>query len=212
MPTNKFKEKIEELFSLIKKEKFADVTLKDGVTILRTEGDLATGVKATIVTQDGAIVPAADNEYELQDGSKVVIKSAVVDSITPAPVATPSAPSTDIPMAAAPVAPTAPADSTLAPSAPADDSTTDDKLAQVIDDLTSRVAALEEKLGEQISANTEMSKTVEKMAAEPGAPAVKRRNIADGVNPNAYSFSTEVADSLIDESGMNELIKFRLKK
>ena len=165
---SKFDKLLKELFAVIK-QKFADAELKDG-TCLRSEGELTTGSKVTLITADGAAMEATDGEYELKDGTVVTIKSGVIDSITDSSNPTP----TDEPMVKIPK-PSKDDNDTANVIQDAATPDSDDMLAQVIQDLTDRVAALEAAIGAQVAQSAEMSKTVEKFAAAPGAEPIKKK-------------------------------------
>lgn len=65
------------------KEIFVDAKLKDG-TQIKVEGDsVVEGAKVMVVTAEGEI-PAPDGVHELEDGSKVETKDAVIVKLEPA--------------------------------------------------------------------------------------------------------------------------------
>lgn len=65
------------------KEFFLDATLKDG-TQIKVEGDsVVEGAKVMVVSAEGEI-PAPDGVHELEDGSKVETKDAVIVKVEPA--------------------------------------------------------------------------------------------------------------------------------
>lgn len=171
------KQILKELFLASKREIFTDASLQDG-SIIRTDDDmLKVGSKVTLVSQDGTATPVADGSYTLEDGSILVVKSGVIDSITPAAAGTDAPapadttganPTSDEPasMDAVPtpvdgITPEQDAEQP-APSAPAADSDDVSQLIEIIKNLTDRVSALEEKV-----AGTKMA--VEKMSAAPAA-------------------------------------------
>ena len=176
------KEKLAELFMLVKKESFLDAKAQDG-SILRTADEaFKTGSQVVLISEDGTSAPAPDSSYVLEDGSTLVIKSGVVETITPASPdatatqpadATGANPTTDAPAAmdAAP-APT-PTEGTPAPQADSADGSDMDSLISIIQNLTDRVSALEAELS-----STKMSVT--KMSAAPAAAAFNTNASAKG--------------------------------
>jgi dihydroxyacetone kinase DhaKLM complex PTS-EIIA-like component DhaM len=64
------------------KEVFADAKLVDG-TIVRIAGDLASGSKVVVVT-DNAEIPAPDGTHDLEDGSQIETKDGVIVNVIPA--------------------------------------------------------------------------------------------------------------------------------
>lgn len=79
-----FLKKEEEVQPEVKEtfEEFLSVVLVDG-TKLMVEGEtLVEGAKVNVIT-DEAEVPAPDGEYELEDGTKVIIKDGLIETITP---------------------------------------------------------------------------------------------------------------------------------
>ena len=110
------KEGIEKLKGLIEKfnvepivtteESFTEAKLMDGVTIIQYDApELAQGVPVNVVTEEG-ILPMPDGEYELEDGSKLVVMGGLVaeyekaeevpagETNAPAAVAEPTTPAT----------------------------------------------------------------------------------------------------------------------
>lgn len=64
-------------FGFLKEEKFMDVKLVDG-NVLKIEGDsIAAGAKVMVVTEEGE-VPAPNGEYELEDGTKIIVAEGVI--------------------------------------------------------------------------------------------------------------------------------------
>jgi hypothetical protein len=163
------KEKLAELFMLVKKESFLDAKAQDG-SILRTADEaFKTGSQVVLISEDGTSAPAADGSYVLVDGSTLVIKSGVVETITPAspdatatpaPATTSANPTTDAPAAMA----DATAPDASAPSAAPADGTDMDSLISIIQNLVERVSALE-------ASTSDTAMSVEKMAAAPAAAA-----------------------------------------
>jgi len=162
---NEIKELLTKLFAL-SKVKFLDVTLQDG-SILRTEDDeLKQGSAVTLVSSDGSTADAQDGEYTLSDGSKVVIKSGVIDSVTPAAPATPTSDAAET-VADAKEAPT---DAT-----PADaDGANLESITNILQNLVSRIENIEKKLSETSQSTAAMKSQVEKFLKEPvGKPINK---------------------------------------
>ena len=110
------KEGIEKLKGLIEKfnvepivtteQSFTEAKLMDGVTIIQYDApELAQGVPVNVVTPEG-ILPMPDGEYELEDGSKLVVMGGLVaeyekaeevpagETNAPAAVAEPTTPAT----------------------------------------------------------------------------------------------------------------------
>ena len=162
---NEIVNKLKELFALTQ-VKFLDCVLQDG-SILRTEDEeLKQGSAVTLVSSDGSTADAQDGEYTLKDGSKAVIKSGIIDSITPA---APAAPTSD---AAETVA-----DAKDAPEAPATDENAGGNLemiTNILQDLVSRIENIEKKLSESSQSTAAMKSQVEKFMKEPvGKPINK---------------------------------------
>jgi len=75
--------KLMKQFGFLSKEVFLDAKLKDG-TAIKVEGDsVIEGAKVMVVTAEGEI-PAPDGVHELEDGSKVETKDAVIVKLEPA--------------------------------------------------------------------------------------------------------------------------------
>jgi hypothetical protein len=113
--------------------KLMDYKTKDGLT-LQWDGPAAVGADVSLLLADGTSVAADSGEYELEDGTKIVIVTGKVTEITPADMANQD-------MAVAPDA-TAAATTTNAPTNE-ELAATIDELRGVIADLSSRVDALE---------------------------------------------------------------------
>lgn len=79
---NKLKEKVDTFFSL--EQKFKDVKLADGVTVLSYDGEeLAQGMPVFVITDEGRL-PAPDGEHQLEDGTIVVTIGGLVAEVKPA--------------------------------------------------------------------------------------------------------------------------------
>lgn len=64
------------------KNKFEEVTLADGVTMVTIEPAVEPNASITVVAEDGTIVPMPVGEYELADGKVLVIKvEGVIDDV-----------------------------------------------------------------------------------------------------------------------------------
>ena len=75
--------KLMKQFGFLSKEVFLDAKLKDG-TAIKVEGDsVIEGAKVMVVTAEGDI-PAPDGVHELEDGSKVETKDAIIVKLEPA--------------------------------------------------------------------------------------------------------------------------------
>lgn len=189
--TIKIFEKLREIFNLTK-EHFADCTLTDG-SILRSEGDMIEGAKVSLVGADGTVTAVPDGDLVLSDGTKITVKSGVIATLI-APAAPAEATPTPADATAAPEAPAA-MDATPAETAPAAESVPTDApaateedsygdlaaVADAVNQLASRVAALENALNDAMTANTEMSKKLEAFAATPAATPVKRKEVTEEV-------------------------------
>ena len=161
--------KLKELFALTQ-VKFLDVTLQDGKTILRTTDDtVVEGSAVTLIGEGGTESDVADGEYTLSDGSKIVVKSGVVDSITPVATETPTSdadmekvknPSEHV-MDAAPGAPATPAE--------ADASATNDMVTQVLQNICDRLDNIEKSLQANSKSTAAMKKEFNEFKKEPGA-------------------------------------------
>jgi len=77
----KYKDKLNQIKALLSLEvKLAQMTLADGITIIEAE-EFEPEYSVGIVTPDG-IVPMPVGEYELQDGSMVVVEvEGIIDSV-----------------------------------------------------------------------------------------------------------------------------------
>lgn len=159
-----------EILALTKKEAFFDAKLSDG-SIVRTDDEaIKQGSKLTLISEDGVVSPVADGDYTLEDGTKITVKSGVVEAIVAAEAttsedasvadATTVNPTVDAPAVMADT--TAPTEAPAETSAPAEGDLA--QLLEILKNLTDRVASLEEEIK-----GTKMS--VEKMAAAPAAKA-----------------------------------------
>lgn len=64
--------------------KFKEAKLKDGLTIIKYDGDMpAVGMPVMTITEQGEL-PLPDGEYELEDGTYMVIVGGVISEIKPA--------------------------------------------------------------------------------------------------------------------------------
>lgn len=87
------KEKAKEAIQLLREaffgteQKFKEAKLKDGVTIIKYDGDMpAVGMPVMTITEQGEL-PLPDGEYEMEDGAMMVIVNGVVSEIKPAEAA-----------------------------------------------------------------------------------------------------------------------------
>jgi len=73
---------LKSLFSKFNEDavKLSEVKLKDGSTLV-VEGDSAIVGASVLVVTDGGNVPAPDGEYELEDGSIIVIGSGKIAEV-----------------------------------------------------------------------------------------------------------------------------------
>lgn len=62
-----------------------DAKLKDGITLVRVEGEeFAKGLNINVIDEAGVLSPLLAGEYELEDGTKlVVVEDGVIDSVEP---------------------------------------------------------------------------------------------------------------------------------
>lgn len=168
------KEKFRDLIKELKNENFTDVQAADGTTYrIEGSGPAAQGNKITCIGADGTETPAPDGPVTLSDGTSVVVKNGVIDSITPASSDATAAPATDTkPTPNTPPADTAtpamaatPADSaaplTVDNNAPQDaqtsTSSTDPKVIEALQMIMDRLDALESKSSETTMAVEHMS-------------------------------------------------------
>lgn len=90
-------------------QKFKDVKLNDGTTIVSYDGDMpAQGMPLFVVTPEGRI-PAPDGEHVTEDGTTIVVIGGLIAEVKEAEVEEPEV------EGAAPVAPAAPVESAAAP-------------------------------------------------------------------------------------------------
>ena len=164
---NEIINKLKELFALTQ-IKFLDTTLQDGKTIIRTpDATIVAGSAVTLVGADGTESDVADGEYTLQDGTKIVIKSGVVDSITPT---APEAPTSDADMEKV----KNPSDHVMddakpATPAAADESATSDMITQVLQNICDRLDNIEKSLQANSKSTAAMKSELEAFKKEPGA-------------------------------------------
>jgi len=145
--TKSIKEKLVELFQLVKKESFLDAKAADGSILRTTDDAFKTGSQVVLISEDGTSAPAPDGPYTLEDGSSLVIKSSVVESITPADT-TAAAPAPDTTAAN----PTSDAPATMADAVPPVATATPDAdgdgdmgtMIEIIKNITDRLSALED--------------------------------------------------------------------
>lgn len=65
-------------------QKFKEAKLKDGITIIKYDGDMpAVGMPVMTITEQGEL-PMPDGEHELEDGTIMVIVGGVISEIKPA--------------------------------------------------------------------------------------------------------------------------------
>lgn len=75
---------IDNIKALFSEVKFADVKTKDGA-ILRIEGELKEGAKASVIAEDGTVSDAPAKEYSLEDGTVItVVEKGVIEKIVEA--------------------------------------------------------------------------------------------------------------------------------
>lgn len=67
------------------KDKFEEVTLADGVTIVNIEPAIEPNASITVTAEDGTLVPMPVGEYELADGKIIVVEveGVIMDVQTP---------------------------------------------------------------------------------------------------------------------------------
>jgi hypothetical protein len=80
-------EKLKALFAKFNEEpaKFSELTLKDGTKVMIDTDAPAVGSKVDVVT-DAGNVPAPDGEYDLEDGSKIVVVGGIITEVKPTEV------------------------------------------------------------------------------------------------------------------------------
>jgi len=84
-------------------QKFKDVKLNDGTTIVSYDGDMpAQGMPLFVVTPEGRI-PAPDGEHVTEDGTTIVVIGGLIAEVKEAEVETPATEGTPTETAAAPV-------------------------------------------------------------------------------------------------------------
>lgn len=60
-------------------ERFAEVKTSDGI-VLKIDGEVAVGSNVIVVTEEGDI-PAPDGVYELEDGTKIMVKDGMIEKV-----------------------------------------------------------------------------------------------------------------------------------
>jgi hypothetical protein len=143
--------------------KLMDYKTKDGLT-LRWEGDDAVGSEVFLVLEDGTSVSADNGEYELEDGTKIIIADGKVSEIIAAEDMA-EAPVTD-----APATTNGPSNEELV--------TMFDELRGVIAELSSRLDALEnvEPTAQEEATLSKVKELEEKLSIiseKAGAPSIK---------------------------------------
>lgn len=170
--------KIKELFGVADAVQLTDYKTADGKTIT-CDGELKVGAKLVTKDDAGNVSPVADGEYTLEDKRVVKCANGAVTEIVPAP-AMPPAPATEVEVEMTEI------------KASIEKLYTDLKsvMGNFLDQekenisLKEKITALETKLSTQETSNTELKnkviegfQIVEKIAAEPAAPAAKPKNI-----------------------------------
>lgn len=166
------KEIISNIKVFLQEQNLTDVKTIDG-NILSFDGDLAIGVEIFAVDANGEKLPAADGEYELEDGTKIVIVGGIVDEIE--------------------LAGADDAGEDVIEDAPAASGDTAPTMMS-IEDLAAKVKCLEDdnaELKEALSlladniANLSLKKEVKMSSIEKEIKSVKQNNIVKHVNPNS---------------------------
>ncbi len=174
----------EDLKNLFKFEVKADATLEDG-TLLSTNGaTLGMGVEVNKIDAEGNLTPLEDGDYVLADGTKFSIANGAITAFG-------DTTSTDT-TAADTTAPATEPDS----EAPGEVDTPEETGTDIAD-LTDRVTALEDQVGQLMEViqklmdnSNSMMKRVEKHLKEPGAEAatfsknVKKNEKNDKIDPS----------------------------
>jgi len=147
--------------------KLMDYKTKDGLT-LRWEGEAAVGSEVFLVLADGTSVPADNGEYELEDGTKIILADGKVSEIIAAEVA--SEDMAEAPVTDAPTTTNGPSNEELV--------TMFDELRGVIAELSSRLDALEnvEPTAEEEATLSKVKELEEKLSViseKAGAPSIK---------------------------------------
>lgn len=151
--------------------KLMDYKTKDGLT-LQWDGDAAVGTEVFLVLADGTSVAADNGEYELEDGTKIVIADGKVSEIiaAEAPVSEDMA---EAPVTDAPATTNGPSNEELV--------TMFDELRGVIAELSSRLDALEnvEPTAEEEATLSKVKELEEKLSAiseKAGATSIKTKS------------------------------------
>ena len=148
--------------------KLMDYKTKDGLT-LRWEGDAAVGSEVFLVLEDGTSVSADNGEYELEDGTKIIIADGKVSEIIAAEIPE-SEDMAEAPVTDAPATTNGPSNEELV--------TMFDELRGVIAELSSRLDALEnvEPTAEEEATLSKVKALEEKLSIiseKAGAPSIK---------------------------------------
>lgn len=148
--------------------KLMDYKTKDGLT-LRWEGDAAVGSEVFLVLEDGTSVSADNGEYELEDGTKIIIADGKVSEIIAAEIPE-SEDMAEAPITDAPATTNGPSNEELV--------TMFDELRGVIAELSSRLDALEnvEPTAEEEATLSKVKALEEKLSIiseKAGAPSIK---------------------------------------
>jgi hypothetical protein len=148
--------------------KLMDYKTKDGLT-LRWEGDAAVGSEVFLVLEDGTSVSADNGEYELEDGTKIIIADGKVSEIIAAEIPE-SEDMAEAPVTDAPATTNGPSNEELV--------TMFDELRGVIAELSSRLDALEnvEPTAEEEATLSKVKELEEKLSIiseKAGAPSIK---------------------------------------
>jgi hypothetical protein len=151
--------------------KLMDYKTKDGLT-LRWEGDAAVGSEVFLVLEDGTSVSADNGEYELEDGTKIIIADGKVSEIIAAEIPE-SEDMAEAPVTDAPATTNGPSNEELV--------TMFDELRGVIAELSSRLDALEnvEPTAEEEATLSKVKALEEKLSIiseKAGAPSIKSKS------------------------------------
>lgn len=171
--------------------KLMDYKTKDGLT-LQWDGPAVVGADVSLLLADGTSVAADSGEYELEDGTKIVIVTGKVTEIIPADMANQD-------MAISPDA-TAAVTTTTAPTNE-ELAATIDELRGVIADLSSRVDALENVglTAEEEATLSKVKELEEKLtviAQKAGAPSVKVKSDSEIKREKSDAYLMERLSSL----------------
>lgn len=81
---NDIKNKIISLTKMFSKEEKFDVTTKDGNVLTSPDETIIVGSEIYTIDETGSQIPASDGDYELSDGTLLVVAGGVVTEIKPA--------------------------------------------------------------------------------------------------------------------------------